>query len=59
MTKDNNTKIPAVAKDFYQIPTSNKHGEIEVLTLLKDNVSSVSKITDTAFEEEFVSHKMP
>ena len=27
--------------------------------LLKDNVSSVNKITDTAFEEEFVSHKKP
>ena len=59
MTNDNNTKIQAVAKDFYQIPTRNKHGEIEVLTLFKDNVSSVSKITDTAFEEEFVSHKKP
>ena len=57
MTKDNKTKIPTVAKDFYQIPTRNKHGEIEVLKLLKDNVSSVNKITDTAFEEEFVSHK--
>ena len=41
------------------MPTRNKHGEIEVLTLLKDNVSSVNKITDTAFEEEFVSHKKP
>ena len=29
------------------------------MTLLKDNVSSVNKITDTAFEEEFVSHKKP
>ena len=48
-----------VAKDFYRIPTRNKHGEIEVLTILKDNVSSVNKITDTAFEEEFVSHKNP
>ena len=48
-----------MAKDFYQIPTRNKHGEIEVLMLLKDNVSSVNKITDTAFEEEFVSHKKP
>ena len=27
--------------------------------LLKDNVSSVNKITDIAFEEEFVSHKKP
>ena len=59
MTKDNKTKIPTVAKDFYRMPTRNKHGEIEVLTLLKDNVSSVNKITDTAFEEEFVSHKKP
>ena len=59
MTKDNKTKNSTVAKDFYQIPTRNKHGEIEVLTLLKDNVSSVNKITDTAFEEEFVSHKKP
>ena len=59
MTKDNNTKILAVARDFYQIPTRNKHGEIEVLTLLKSNISSVNKITDTAFEEEFVSHKKP
>ena len=59
MTEDNKTKIPAVAKDFYQIPTRNKHGEIEVLTLLKDNVSSVNKIMDTTFEEEFVSHKKP
>ena len=52
MTKDNKTKIPTVAKDFYRIQTRNKHGEI-------DNVSSVNKITDTAFEEEFVSHKKP
>ena len=59
MTEDNNTKIPAVVEDFYQIPTRNKRGEIEVLTLLNDNVSSVNKITDTAFEEEFVSHKKP
>ena len=48
MIKDNKTKIPTVAKDFYRIPTRNKHGEIEV-----------NKITDTAFEEEFVSHKKP
>ena len=27
--------------------------------LLKDNVSSVNKITDTAFEEELVLHKKP
>ena len=35
MTKDNIMKIPTVAKDFYGIPTRNKHGEIEVLMLLK------------------------
>ena len=29
------------------------------LTLLKDNVPSVNKITDVAFEEEFISHQKP
>ena len=47
-----------LTKDFYQIPTRNKHGEIEVLTVLKDNVSTVNKITDTALDE-FVSYKKP
>ena len=28
-------------------------------TLLKDEVSKVNKITDTALEEEFVSHQKP
>ena len=47
-----------MAKDFYQIPTRDKSGEIKVLTLLKENVSTVQKITDTAFED-FVSHQKP
>ena len=46
------------AKDFYQIPTRDKSGEIKVLTLLKENVSTIQKITDTAFED-FVSHQKP
>ena len=52
------TKCRTVAKDFYQIPTRDKRGEIKVLTLLKENVSTVQKITDTAFED-FVSHQKP
>lgn len=59
----NKTKISQpkekVTKDFYQIPTRNKKGEIEVLTLLKENISEINKITDSALEEEFVSHKKP
>ena len=58
-TSKTNTKPKTVIKDFYRIPTRNKHGDIEVLTLLKDNVPSVNKITDTAFEEEFISHQKP
>ena len=52
------TKCRTVAKDFYQIPTRDKSGEIKVLTLLKENVSTLQKITDTAFED-FVSHQKP
>ena len=52
----NSIENTTVTKDFYQIPTRNKHGEIEVLTVLKDNISTVNKITDTALDE-FVSHK--
>ena len=55
---DNSIEKESVTKDFYQIPTRNKHGEIEVLTVLKDNISTVNKITDTALDE-FVSHKKP
>ena len=55
---DNSIENTTVTKDFYRIPTRNKHGEIEVLTVLKDNISTVSKITDTALDE-FVSHKKP
>ena len=40
---DNSIENKTVTKDFYQIPTRNKHGEIEVLTVLKDNVSTVKK----------------
>ena len=58
-TSKTNTKLKTVIKDFYRIPTRNKHGDIEVLTLLKDDVPSVNKITDTAFEEEFISHQKP
>ena len=47
-----------MAKGFYQLPARDKSGEIEVLTLLKENVSTVQKITDTAFED-FVSHQKP
>ena len=31
---DNNIENETVTKDFYQIPTRKKHGEIEVLTVL-------------------------
>ena len=58
-TNKTNTKPGTVVKDFYRIPTRNKHEDIEVLTLLKDNVPSVNKITDAAFEEEFISHQKP
>ena len=54
-TKNTSTKPKTVTKDFYRIPTRNKHGNIEILTLLKDNVPFMKKITDTAFEEEFIS----
>ena len=54
----NSNENETVTKDFYQIPTRNKHGEIEVLKVLKDNISTVNKITDTALDE-FVSHKKP
>ena len=60
-TKQPSTGKPkgrTVAKDFYQIPTRDKSGEIKVLTLLKENVSTVQKITDTTFED-FVSHQKP
>ena len=55
-THNHSIESETVTKDFYQIPTRNKHGEIEVLTVLKDNISTVNKITDTALDE-FVSHK--
>ena len=58
-TSKTNTKPKTVIEDFYRIPTRNKHGDIEVLTLLKNSVSSVNKITDTAFEEEFISYQKP
>ena len=58
-TNKTNIKPKTVVKDFYRIPTRNKHGDIEVLTLLKDNVPLVNKITDAAFEEEFISHQKP
>ena len=60
-TKQPSTGKPkgrTVAKDFYQIPTRDKSGEIKILTLLKENVSTVQKITDTTFED-FVSHQKP
>ena len=60
-TKQPSTGKPkgrTVAKDFYQIPTRDKSGEIKILTLLKENVSTVQKITNTAFED-FVSHQKP
>ena len=57
-THDHSIENETVTKDFYQIPTRNKHGEIEVLTVLKDNISTVTKITDTALDE-FISHKKP
>ena len=58
-TKNTSTKPKTVTKDFHRIPTRNKHGDIEVLTLLKDNIPSMNKINDTAFEEEFISHQKP
>ena len=60
-TKQPSTDKPkgrTLAKDFYQIPTRDKSGEIKILTLLKENVPTVQKITDTAFED-FVSHQKP
>ena len=48
-TNNTSTKPKTVTKDFYRITTRNKHGDIEVLTLLKDNVPSMNKITNTAF----------
>ena len=58
-TSNTSTKPETITKDFYRIPTRNKHGDIEVLTLLKDNVPSMNKITNTTFEEEFISHQKP
>ena len=58
-TTNNSHEVQSVTKDFYHIPTRNKKGEIEIQTLLKDEVSKINKITDTAFEEEFVSHQKP
>ena len=55
---DNSIENESVTKDFYQIPTRNKHREIKALTVLRDNVSTVNKITDTALDE-FVSYKKP
>ena len=55
---NNSIENETITKDFYQIPTRNKHGGIEVLTVLKDDVSTVNKITDTALDE-FVSYKKP
>ena len=42
-----------------QSVTRNKKGEIEILPLLKDDVSKINKITDTTLEEEFVSYQKP
>ena len=58
-TTNNSPNVHSVTKDFCQIPTRNKKGEIEMQTLLKDEVSKINKITDTALEEEFVSHQKP
>ena len=58
-TINNCHDVQSVTKFFYQIPTRNKRGEIEILTLLKDDVSKINKITDTALEEEFMSHQKP
>ena len=58
-TTNNSHDVHSVTKDFYQIPTRNKKGEIEMQTLLKNEVSKINKITDTALEEEFVSHQKP
>ena len=45
-------------KRFLSNPDKKQTWEIEVLTVLKDNVSTVNKITDTALDE-FVSCKKP
>ena len=58
-TTNNSSDVQSVTKDFNQIPTRNKKGEIEMQTLLKYEVSKINKITDTALEEEFVSHQKP
>ena len=58
LSHNNSIGNETVTKDFNQIPTRNKHGEIEVLTVFKDNISTVNKITDTSLDE-FVSHKKP
>ena len=52
-------KFKVSQKIFYQIPTRNKKGEIEMLTLLKDEMSKINKTTGTAIEEKLVSHQKP
>ena len=40
-TTNNSHDVQSVTKDFYQIPRRNKKGEIEMQTLLKDEVSKM------------------
>ena len=40
-TDNNKSEIQIITKDFYHIPTRNKKGEIEMLTLLKDEVPKI------------------
>ena len=56
---NNSHDVQSITKDFYQIPTRSKKEEIEMQKLLKDGVFKINKITDTALEEEFVSHQKP
>ena len=53
----NESEIQTITKDFYHIQTRNKKGEIEMLTLLKDQVPKINKITDTALEEDCITPK--
>ena len=46
-------------KIFINSQQETKKGEMEMQTLLKDEVYKINKITDTVLEEEFVSHQKP
>ena len=59
----NSIENETVTKDFYQIPTRNKHRKIEVLTVLKDNISTVKKsliqLLMNLYLTQRLNYKMP